>query len=147
MFKENIREDGRKTAEFSWTELMPLTPKHTEAMATAWHVALQAYGGEIESPCNPEVRYYKNTDTAGKGGLCWFRRNAVYVETIGNHDFYRPHKTVQEWQQGMRINCYKKPVKAEPMTMAARLPRPRPVEVASRVPRPRPMLLVERPMS
>ena len=57
-----------------------------------------------------------------KPGSCWFARNAVYIGSIGNHDFYRPHRSVFEWKQGMSKNCYADKMPAS----TPKIPRPRP---------------------
>ena len=121
VFKRNIREDGRLTAEFSWWE-KPSKAREYKAVAAVWEVAKQARAA-TEPLCSLRwARYYKNSAAAGRGGSCWFARNAVYIGSIGNHDFYRPHRSVFEWKQGMSKTCY-----ADKMpTSTPRIPRPRP---------------------
>jgi hypothetical protein len=124
VFKENMREDGRLTAEFSWWE-KPSKPRNHGAIAAAWMIARQAREVPPDSLCRLErVRYYKNSDVAGLGGSCWFQRNAIYVGSVGRHDFYRAHQTAFEWEQGMSRDCYRR---AKPNSReVARVPRPRP---------------------
>lgn len=122
VFKENIREDGRLTAEFSWWE-RPTKPRDPDAVAAAWRNAKHARQVSPESLCRlGRVRYYKNSEAAGSGGSCWFKRNALFVGSVGNHDFYRPHRTVFEWKQGVSKRCYQRTIR----TVMARMPRPRP---------------------
>ena len=121
VFKRNIREDGRLTAEFSWWE-KPAKAREYKAIAAVWEVAKQARAA-TEPLCSLRwARYYKNSAAAGRGGSCWFARNAVYVGSVGNHDFYRPHRSVHEWKQGMSKNCYADKMPAP----TPRIPRPRP---------------------
>jgi spore germination cell wall hydrolase CwlJ-like protein len=125
VFKENVREDGRLTAEFSWWE-RPSMPRDYEAVATAWMLAQRARQVRQEFLCSLKgVRYYKNSDAAGPGGSCWFMRNAVYVGSVGNHDFYRPQRTVFEWKQGRSRDCYIVASRTASRVMP-RTPRPRP---------------------
>jgi hypothetical protein len=129
VFKENMREDGRWTAEFSWWE-RPFSPRNHRSIAAAWRYATYARKVGPESLCPlGRVRYYKNTDTAGSGGSCWFARNAIYVGSVGNHDFYRPHRTVFEWRQGRSKRCYRFQARMASRTLP-RMPRPRPVPSA-----------------
>jgi len=121
VFKKNVREDGRLTAEFSWWE-KPSMAREYKAIAAVWEVAKRAREA-TEPLCSLRwARYYKNSAAAGPGGSCWFTRNAVYVGSVGNHDFYRPHRSVFEWKQGMSRNCYAD----EMATFTPRIPRPRP---------------------
>ena len=125
VFKENVREDGRFTAEFSWWEKPP-KPRDYEAVAAAWRNAQYAREAPSGSLCRLQgVRYYKNSEVAGSGGSCWFNRNAVYVGSVGRHDFYRPHRTVFEWRRGMASKCYRI-AESRPLGSIARMPRPRP---------------------
>ena len=121
VFKRNIREDGRLTAEFSWWE-KPSAAREYKAVAAAWEVASQARAATQPLCSLRWARYYKNSAAAGRGGSCWFARNAVYIGSIGNHDFYRPHRSVFEWKQGMSKNCYTDKM----LTFTPRIPRPRP---------------------
>jgi hypothetical protein len=121
IFKKNLREDGRLTAEFSWWE-KPSTAGESKTVAAVWDIARQARAA-TEPLCSLRwARYYKNSAAAGPGGSCWFARSAVYVGSVGDHDFYRPHRTVFEWKEGMSKNCYRDRVP----TFAPRIPRPRP---------------------
>jgi spore germination cell wall hydrolase CwlJ-like protein len=121
VFKKNVREDGRLTAEFSWWE-KPTVAREYKAVAAALDVAKQARAATKPVCSLRWARYYKNSAAAGPGGSCWFARNAVYLGSVGNHDFYRPHRSVFEWKHGMAKNCYgdKMP------TFTPRIPRPRP---------------------
>src|SRR5687767_430509 len=72
VFKKNMREDGRLTAEFSWWE-KPSKPRDHQAIAVAWTIAKQAREVRPNSLCRlGGVRFYKNSDVAGLGGSCWF---------------------------------------------------------------------------
>ena len=125
VFKENVREDGRWTAEFSWWE-RPGRPRDYTSIAAAWRYANYARRVEPKTLCRlGQVRFYKNTDVAGSGGSCWFARNAIYVGSVGNHDFYRPHRTVFEWKQGTSKRCYRHQVRTASRPLP-RMPRPRP---------------------
>lgn len=125
VFKENVREDGRRTAEFSWWE-WPSVPRNHAAVAAAWTYAKHAREVKTASLCSlGQVRYYKNSDVAGSGGSCWFARNTVYVGSVGNHDFYRPHRTVYEWKQGTSRDCYRSSIRMA-RRFTPRIPRPRP---------------------
>ena len=126
VFKENIREDGRFTAEFSWWE-KPVRPRDDRAVAAAWSRAKHAREASPESLCGlRRARYYKNSGKAGAGGSCWFERNAVYVGSVGNHDFYRPHHTVFEWKAGVAKECYVF-ANRDADILLPRIPRPRPL--------------------
>jgi hypothetical protein len=130
VFKENVREDGRFTAEFSWWE-KPVKPRDHRAVAAAWKNAKYALRVRRGVLCHfRRARYYKNTDVAGAGGSCWFKRNTVYVGSIGNHDFYRPHHTVFEWKHGVSKTCYVLAKKTASRLMP-RIPRPRPLFTSS----------------
>jgi Cell Wall Hydrolase len=130
VFKENVREDGRLSAEFSWWE-RPSRARDHQAVSSAVKVAKLARQAPIDSLCTlKHARYYKNSDVAGLGGSCWFARNAVYVGSVGNHDFYRPHRSAFEWKQGTSKNCY---TAAQRMAgkETPRIPRPRPAYISS----------------
>ena len=131
VFKKNVREDGRLTAEFSWWE-KPTTPRHHRAIAAAWHYAKYARNLRAENLCRlARVRYYKNSEAAGAGGSCWFRRNTVYVGSVGNHDFYRPHQNVFEWKQGTSRDCYRTRRMISKVTPRSPRPKPAPPSTSS----------------
>jgi spore germination cell wall hydrolase CwlJ-like protein len=128
VFKENVREDGRLSAEFSWWERRSM-PRDHEAVAAVWKLAKRARQAPLDSLCSlREARYYKNSDVAGPGGSCWFARNTVYLGSVGNHDFYRPHRSVFEWKQGTSKDCYSVQTASE---MPPRIPRPRPSDTST----------------
>ncbi|MBC7836366.1 cell wall hydrolase [Acetobacteraceae bacterium] len=131
VFKKNIREDGRETAEFSWWE-HPSIPTDHHAMQIAWQIAKGTRSGSIARACNSSVRFYKNSSAAGPGGTCWFDRNTIFVETRWNHDFYRPHRSAPEWWRGTSQKCYTPAAttSADVDRTVARLPRPRPERTA-----------------
>ena len=123
VFKENLREDGRPSAEFSWWERPSMARDH-QAVSAVWKLAKRARQAPLDALCSlREARYYKNSDVAGPGGSCWFARNTVYVGSVGNHDFYRPHRSVFEWKQGTSKDCYSVQTASE---KPPRIPRPRP---------------------
>ncbi len=129
VFKENVREDGRLSAEFSWWE-RPSMARDRQAVSAALKVAKRARQATIDSLCPlTHVRYYKNTDVAGPGGSCWFARNTVYVGSVGNHDFYRPHRSAFEWKQGTSLDCYASPQRTAGRE-TPRIPRPRPAYIS-----------------
>ncbi len=130
VFKENVREDGRPSAEFSWWE-RPSMARDYKAVSSALKIAKHARQAATDSLCPlKHVRYYKNSDVAGAGGSCWFARNTVYVGSVGNHDFYRPHRSAFEWKQGTSKNCYASSQRTAGKE-TARIPRPRPAYMSS----------------
>jgi len=73
----------RHVADFSWTELGPLSPEDGPAWKQAMAVANAAYD-ELSPPLVPEALFYHATSVRPD----WARSRRA-VATIGNHIFYR----------------------------------------------------------
>jgi N-acetylmuramoyl-L-alanine amidase len=76
--------NGRRfVADFSWTELGPLSPPDGPAWKQAMAVASTAYD-DLHTPVVPGALFYHAT-----GVRPGWSRNRTAVATIGNHIFYR----------------------------------------------------------
>ena len=114
VFHRNMREDGKLIAEFSWTSMKRLStrPLRAASWTTAWRIAGDWLEGDFKVPkAMADARYYLNPKDASPAGLCWFRRHAVPLATIGNHRLYRRPQTVSEWMEthAVPMDCYNSP--------------------------------------
>jgi N-acetylmuramoyl-L-alanine amidase len=112
VFHRNVREDGKVIAEFSWTAMATLSkkPLRRKAWQDSLAVAQEWTEGAGKVPSDlGYARYYLNPNTAGRGGLCWFRRHTVPIKMIGNHRFYRRPRSIMEWMGTRSVpkECYK----------------------------------------
>ena len=78
-------DPGRKrfVAQFSWTELGPLSPQDNVAWKQAMAVASGAYD-DMHQPVVPGALFYHATSIRPE----WAKTKSA-VATIGNHVFYR----------------------------------------------------------
>jgi len=76
-------ERQRYIADFSWTELGPLTPQGGPAWKQAMTVASAAYD-DVSEPVVPGALYYHATSVRPP-----WSRTRKYLATIGRHRFYR----------------------------------------------------------
>lgn len=96
---KRVSEEGRITAEFSWTLEKGLSSEPTNAAAwqRSLRLAREVYAGGFRMEGGLEaVRFYINPKTASRRGLCWFKKNLLPVGVADNHHFYREPRTTRE---------------------------------------------------